>query len=90
MEPISNNVYVTPASCIENIFYMNIINNSAILHRYPAKVGYVLLYSPDLFGKKLFSKTNLLVNSKQTHFLKQNHSAIITPISKRCQMLINL
>ena len=33
-------------------------------HRYPLKSGQVLLYSPCLFGKKLFSKQDKLVNNK--------------------------
>ena len=37
---------------------------------YPAKIGCVLLYSPYLFGKKLFSTQDKLVNNKQTRFLK--------------------
>ena len=59
-------------------------------HSCPAKFVYLLLYSPVLFGKKLFSMQDKLVNNKQTHFLKQNFSATITPIDKRCEMLINL
>ena len=35
-------------------------------HRFPAKFAYVLLYSPFLFGKKLFSMQNKLVNNKHT------------------------
>ena len=38
---------------------------------YFAKNRYVLLYSPCLFGKELFSMQNKLVNNKQTHLLKQ-------------------
>ena len=53
-------------------------------HRYPAKFGCVLPYSPYLFGKKLFSMQGKLVNNKQAHFLKQNFSALIRPIDKRC------
>ena len=37
----------------------------------PAKFGHVLIYSPCLFGKKLFSMQDKLVNNKQTHLLKQ-------------------
>ena len=59
-------------------------------YRYPDKFGRVLLYSPYLFGKKLFSMQDKPVNNKQTHFLKQNFSASITTINKRCEMLINL
>ena len=58
--------------------------------RYPAKFGCVLLYSPYLFGKKLFSMQNKLVNNKQTHFFKQIFFATIKPIDKRCVILINL
>ena len=43
-------------------------------HSYPAKFGYVLIYSPNPFGKKLFSIRHQIVNNKQTHFLKQNFS----------------
>ena len=50
----------------------------------------VLLYSSYQFGKKLFSMRDKFVNNKQTHILKQNFSAKITPIDKRCVMLINL
>ena len=59
-------------------------------HRYPAKLGYVLLYSSYRVGKKLFSMQDKLVSNKQTHFLKQNFSATITPIDQRCEVLINL
>ena len=59
-------------------------------HRYPAKFGYVLLCSPCLFGKILFSMQDKLVNNKQTHCLKQIFSATITPVDKRCEMVINL
>ena len=47
-------------------------------HRYPAKFGHVLLYSPYLFGKKLLSMQDKLVNNNQTRFLEQNFSATIT------------
>ena len=53
-------------------------------HIYPVKFGYVLLYSPYLFGNKLFSMQDKLVNNKHTHFLKQNFSETITPIDKSC------
>ena len=56
-------------------------------HSCSAKFAYVLLYFPFLFGKKLFSVQDKLVNNKQTHFLKQKK---ITPIYKRCVLLINL
>ena len=55
----------------------------------PAKFGHVLLYSPCLFGKKLFSILEKFVNSKQTRFLKQNFSDTITQILKRCVMSMN-
>ena len=57
-------------------------------HRYPAK--FFQHYSPYLFGTKLFSMQDKLVNNKQTYFLKQNFSAPITPIDKTSEMLINL
>ena len=59
-------------------------------HRYPAKIDSVLLYSPCLFGKKLFPMQDKLVNNKQTHFLKQNFSETITPIDKSCMLLFEL
>ena len=37
----------------------------------PAKFGHVLLYSPCLFGKKLFSMHDKLVNNKQNTFLNK-------------------
>ena len=40
--------------------------------------------------QKLFSMQDKLVDYKQTHCLKQNFSETITPIDKRCEMLINL
>ena len=58
-------------------------------HRCPAKFALVLLYSPFMFDKKLISMQDKLVNNNQTHFLKQNVSATITPIDKRCVLLIN-
>ena len=48
-------------------------------HSFPAKFTNVLIYFPFLFGKKLFSMQDKLVSNKQTHFLKQNFSAIIAP-----------
>ena len=39
-------------------------------HRYPAKFVSVLLYSPYLFGKKLFSMQDNLKNNTQKPFLK--------------------
>ena len=35
-------------------------------NRHPAKFGYILLYSPYLFGKKLFPTQDKLVNNKHT------------------------
>ena len=57
---------------------------------HPAKIGTVLVCSPCLFGKKLFSMQDKLVNNKQTHLLKQNFSETITPIDKSCMLLFNL
>ena len=59
-------------------------------HSCPAKFGRVLLYSPYLFGKKLFSMQEKLVNNKQTHLLKQDFSEKITPMDKSCMLLFNL
>ena len=58
-------------------------------HNCPAKFVYVLLCSPFLFGKKLFSMQEKLMNNKNKHFHKQNFSTTITPINKRCVILIN-
>ena len=45
---------------------------------HPAKIGHVLVYSPCLFGKRLFSMQDKLVKNK--HFLQRNFSETITPI----------
>ena len=55
-----------------------------------AKIGHVLVYSLRLFGQKLFSMQDKLVNNKETHFLKQKFSDTITPIDKSCMLLLNL
>ena len=57
---------------------------------YPAKIAHNLLYSPSLFGKKLFSVQDRLVNNKQTHLLEQNFTETIIPIDKSCMLLFNL
>ena len=59
---------------------------------HPAKIGHVLVYSPCLFGKRLFSMQDKLAKNKQTnkHFLKQNFSETITPIDNRCMLSFNL
>ena len=43
--------------------------------RYPAKFGCVLLYSPCLFGKKLFCIQDKLVNNKHTSWNKWLHQS---------------
>ena len=76
--------------------YFNKINN--INHyTFPSQVPcyiwlcYTLFPLPYLFDKKFFfSMQDKLLNNKQTLLLKQNFSATITPINKRCGMLINL
>ena len=69
---------------------MGIHNLNHPPHKYSAKFGSVLLYCPHLFGKKLFSMQDKLVNNKQTHLLKQNFSETITPLDKCCMLLFIL
>ena len=64
---------------VYNLYYDAIVNwiafrgkHSCFLPDGPAKFWRVLHYSPRLFGKKMFSMQDKLVNNKQTHFLKQN------------------
>ena len=56
----------------------------------PAKFAYVLLFSPYLFGKEMFFHARQTCEQQVTHFLKQIFCATITPIDKRCVLLINL
>ena len=65
-------------------------SNEFCTHVHPAKIERVLVYSPCLFGKKLFSMQDKLVNNKQTHFLKQHFTETITPIDKSCMLLFNI
>ena len=83
--------------CLLHIIAVPVIQHSLYVtlfsyppHSCPANFGYVLLYSTCLCGKKLFSMQGKLVDNKQTHFGKQNFSETITPIDKRCVLLINL
>ena len=65
----------------------NFMCRHILLTSSPAKFGHVLLYSPCLFCKKLFSVQDKLVNNKQTHLLNKTS---LRPIDKSCMWLFNL
>ena len=63
-----------PALVFEDSINLTYPDNRVIvlaLHSSPAKFAYVLLYSPFLFGKELFSMQDKLVKKKETYILKQ-------------------